>query len=107
VAVLALTFPVVALVLKTSDRSQTDQALLAFAGFAVIAAFVSLLPSRHNEQIRQAQLDSAKDLARIAELLEQQNMSTAAITQPAKRRRPSARIVALILFALVVAHLRR
>jgi hypothetical protein len=68
---------------------------------------LTVIPSRHAERVARAQLDSSKHLARIVEMLEQQQNASLVATEPAKPRRSRSRIVALILFALVVAHVGR
>jgi hypothetical protein len=90
----------------TTSASDVERLIIFFAGTTLVMTTVLLIDSEQDERAKRAQVESATHLARIAELLEQQDASTVAVPAPT-RRRPSARIVALILFALVVAHLRR
>jgi hypothetical protein len=84
----------------------TDKALVAFGASAVLLAVIAVLPRRSRQtRVERAQLQSEIHLARIAELLEQS--ASPVPPQAAARRRPSRTIVALILFALVVARLGR
>jgi ABC-type transport system involved in cytochrome bd biosynthesis fused ATPase/permease subunit len=103
VAFVATWIYVVVTIRDVGHASKVDQAVVLFAGFALLFAIVPLLPSRRAERIERAQLDSAKHLARIAELLEQRQAGPAEEVAPPPPRSSAPRVVAFALLALVAA----